>query len=331
MLPDMPQNEPRVPRAEFRNIHGILLLDKPLGLSSNKALQVAKRLFRARKAGHTGSLDPLATGLLPLCFGEATKIAGLLLGSRKAYLAEACLGVVTASGDAEGEVLERNAVPVLDEAVVDAAMQAFRGRITQIPPVYSALKQGGVPLYKRVRRGEHVEAPPRQVDIHAFDLLELHGEYLRVSVECGSGTYIRSLLADLGRVLGCGAHLTALRRTWVEPFRIPQMHDLEALRVLHDDGDQAALDACLLPIDAGLQGLPAIHLDAVQSLLATQGRPIANPAPSGLSRLYAADGRLLALAESDGQGLLRVQRGFNLPPIRERLEAGPLLSDPKPS
>ncbi len=308
----MSRKEPRTPRPEPRNISGIVLLDKPLGDSSNRALQRVKRLFRARKAGHTGSLDPLATGMLPVCLGEATKIAGLLLGAHKAYVAEAQLGVVTSTGDAEGEVLARSEVPALDHAGIERAMTAFRGRIRQVPPVYSALKQGGVPLYKRARRGEEVTVPPREVDIFRFELLELSADRLRVEVECGSGTYIRSLMADLGQALGCGAHLTSLRRTWVDPFKGARMYTLEELEAMAGNGDGHAIDACLLPVDAGLSGMPAIRLDAADSLAVSQGRPVA-VAASGLCRVYADDGRLLALGESDAQGRLAVRRGFNLP------------------
>ena len=304
-----------IPNPQSRQVNGIVLLDKPPGISSNRALQQVKRLFGAKKAGHTGSLDPLATGMLPVCLGEATKIAGLLLGSHKAYRAEAQLGVSTASGDAEGEVTARKPVPQLDRAAVEQAMAAFRGRIRQVPPVYSALKKDGVPLYKRARRGEEVSAPPREVEIFAFDLLQLEGDRLRVSVECGSGTYIRSLLSDLGDALGCGAHVTALRRTWVNPFgEGSSMHPLDQLEARKASGE-AALQECLLPVDAGLTHLPAVRLDEADSLAMAQGKAVARAAP-GLCRVYADDGRLLALAEPDAKGNLRVRRGFNLAPDR---------------
>src|SRR6185437_12143937 len=207
----MARSESRVPRPESRATSGILLLDKPSGISSNRALQQVKRLLGAAKAGHTGSLDPLATGLLPLCFGEATKIAGYLLGARKAYAAECRLGITTDTFDSDGAVLVERAVPTLDDGAIRAELAKLTGHITQVPPVYSALKQGGVPLYKRARRGEAVEAPPREVDVFHFDLLERTGDTLGLHVECGSGTYVKSLVRDLGEALGCGAHLTALR------------------------------------------------------------------------------------------------------------------------
>ena len=200
------------PGVRFRPLDGILLLDKPAGMSSNAALQAARRLFRAEKGGHTGSLDPLATGLLPLCFGEATKLAGLLLGADKAYEAGIILGTTTDTDDAEGEVLLQRPVPALDRSTLDTALAALTGTLRQRAPVYSALKQGGEPLYARARRGEAIEAPVREVVVHAIDLLEAGPAHLRLQVTCGSGTYIRSLARDLGETLGCGAHIGSLRR-----------------------------------------------------------------------------------------------------------------------
>ena len=211
----------------FRDVDGIVLFDKPQGLSSNQALQRVRHLFGARKAGHTGSLDPLATGLLPICLGEATKIAGYLLGSRKAYVAECVLGTTTNTDDAEGEILSTRAVPATID--IEAALQTLRGRIRQTPPKFAAIKVGGVALYKRARRGEDVLPPSRDVDVYRLDLLGRDGDRLRLDVECGSGTYVRSLVRDLGEKLGCGAHLTALRRVWVDPFRDPVMVTLDEL------------------------------------------------------------------------------------------------------
>ena len=300
--------------SRFRALHGILLLDKPLGLSSNQALQAARRLLRAAKGGHTGALDPLATGLLPLCFGEGTKIAGMLLGSRKAYLAECRLGAITATADLEGEVIERRPVPALDAATLERALATLRGHIVQVPPVYSALKLGGEPLYVKARRGEPVQAPPREVQIHRLELLADEGDCLRLLIECGSGTYIRSLAVDLGERLGCGAHLTALRRLWVEPFREPSMVTLAELERAAGQGE-AALEALLLPLSAALADLPALALDAPQALAVTQGRQIPWPGTLGQGRsaAFAPDGRLLALIEPDPAGRVRIVRGFNLP------------------
>ncbi|MBL8298536.1 MAG: tRNA pseudouridine(55) synthase TruB [Rhodanobacteraceae bacterium] len=298
----------------WRDVHGILLLDKPRGLSSNQALQKARRLFLAAKGGHTGSLDPLATGLLPLCFGEATKIAGYLLGAAKAYMAEVQLGVTTTTADAEGDILERRAVPPLTPALVEAALAPLRGRIVQVPPVYSAIKLGGVPLYKRARDGEDVAAAPREVDVHRLEPLRHEGDTLLLAVECGSGTYVRSLARDLGAALGCGAHLTALRRTWVDPFREPRMHTLDELEALLLSQGREALDALLLETDAGLSALPLRQVDAVQAQRLLQGQPVRDLGEAvALCRVQDAAGRLLALGEVDAVGVLRVRRGLNLP------------------
>lgn len=299
------------PKPSPRSVSGILLLDKPAGITSNRALQVAKRLFRADKAGHTGSLDPLATGLLPICFGEATKVAGYLLGSRKAYEAECRLGITTDTEDAEGVVVRERAVPALDDETIRVQLAKLTGRITQIPPVYSALKQQGVALYTRARRGEEVSAPPREVDIHRFDLLEQAGaDRLRLHVECGSGTYIRALVRDLGEALGCGAHLTALRRVWVEPFRQPRMFTPEQLEAIHAEKGPAGLDECLLPLEAGLADWPVLPTGSADLDALAHGRRIATQAAPGRYRAQSAEGRLLALVEADGREA-RVIRGFS--------------------
>lgn len=301
-------------RQGLRDLHGILLLDKPLGMSSNQALQAARRLLRATKGGHTGALDPLATGLLPLCFGEATKIAGMLLGSRKAYLADCRLGVTTTTADLEGETVQQRPVPTLDGATIEQALATLRGRITQVPPAYSALKQGGEPLYVKARRGESVEAPPREVEIHRLELGAHEGDRLRLLVECGSGTYIRSLAVDLGERLGCGAHLTALRRLWVEPFRQPAMVTLAGLEQAAGQGAEVA-EALLLPLAAGLADLPTLALDAPQAFAVTRGQQIPWPGSldQGRSAAFDPEGRLLALVEPDPAGRVRIVRGFNLP------------------
>lgn len=298
----------------MRDLHGILLLDKPLGMSSNQALQAARQLLRAAKGGHTGALDPLATGLLPLCFGEGTKLAGMLLGSRKAYFAECRLGTITTTADLEGDVVEQRPVPTLDPPSIEQALATLRGRIMQVPPVYSAIKQGGERLYVKARRGENVDVPPREVDIHRLEVLGHEGDRLRLLVECGSGTYVRSLAVDLGERLGCGAHLTALRRLWVEPFREPAMVTLAELEQAVGQGEDA-LDALLLPLSAGLAHLPALGLDEPQALAVAMGQQIPWPgAPDlGRSAAFAPDGRLLALVEPDPLGRVRIIRGFNLP------------------
>lgn len=301
-------------RIRFRDLHGIVLLDKPLGLSSNEALQVVRKgIFRAEKGGHTGALDPLATGLLPLCFGEATKLAGMLLGSRKAYLAECKLGATTSTADLEGEVVQVRPVPELSEADIEAALTKLRGRITQVPPMYSAIKLDGEPLYVKARRGEAVDVPSREVDVYRLELVRRSEDTLTLYVECGSGTYVRSLAVDLGEGLGCGAHLTALRRLWVDPFREPAMVTVEQLEAAAGQGDDALL-ALLLPVSAGLEGLPALRLDAERTLAVSQGQQIpVDPALSGQYAVFGEDGRLLILGEAV-DGKLRIVRGFNLPP-----------------
>ncbi|GAB1595937.1 tRNA pseudouridine(55) synthase TruB [Lysobacter claricitrinus] len=317
-------------KTRFRRLDGILLLDKPAGMSSNQALQRVRHLFRAEKGGHTGSLDPLATGLLPVCFGEATKIAGLLLGARKAYETVARLGVTTDTDDADGAVLRERPVPPLDDAAIEAAMSAFQGRIRQRAPIYSALKQGGEPMYARARRGETVEAPERDVDVASFRLLERTGDGLRLAVECGSGTYVRSLVRDLGETLGCGAHVAVLRRVWVDPFRSPRMWTLDALQALAADGE-AALDGCLISIENALAHRPHIALDADecrrfgygQSIELSQAAVAGVPAVSTTAASSAAAhgdadllvvtgaaGRVLGLANIEGQRL-RPQRLFS--------------------
>lgn len=301
----------RRPRTQFRPLHGILLLDKPQGMSSNTTLQRARHIFRAAKAGHTGSLDPLATGLLPLCFGEATKIAGLLLKSRKAYRTTAQLGVTTTTDDAEGEVLRERAVPSLDKASMNTALGPLCGAIMQVPPVYSALKRDGVPLYRRARRGEDLEVPARAAQVDEFRLLRHSGTTLDLQIVCGSGTYVRSLVRDLGEALGCGAHVTQLRRLWVEPFMEPVMHSLDELQQLAET-DPAALDALLLPLEAGLVGYPQMQIDDATVRRLAHGQ-VANVAADLVGDCVAIDSRGLAraLVHRSANGDVRVLRGFN--------------------
>lgn len=301
------------PRTIFRKLDGILLLDKPPGLSSNQALQRVRHLFRAEKAGHTGSLDPLATGLLPVCFGEATKIAGLLLGSRKAYETTAELGLTTDSDDADGAPLLRREVPAnLDDAMIEAVLAPLRGAIRQRAPIYSALKQGGEPLYAKARRGETIEAPERDVVVHELRLLDREGNRLRLHVECGSGTYVRSLVRDLGERLGCGAHVSTLRRLWVDPFTAPRMYGLEELQALVDGQGEVALEACLLPIEAGLGGFPGVVVDSAQAHRLGQGQRmrIEGALPAELVAIHDETGRVLGLGEVDAGGTLVPKRLF---------------------
>ena len=245
-------------RVQRRPVHGVLLLDKPLGLSSNQALQKAKWLLRAEKAGHTGTLDPLATGVLPLCFGAATKFSGLHLDADKTYEATLQLGVTTTTGDAEGEVIERRAVPAITPEQLEAVRQRFLGRITQVPPMHSALKKDGKALYEYARAGIEVERAPREVEIHALNLalaqVDQAQAAIKIEVTCSKGTYIRTLGEDIGQALGCGGHLTRLRRTATGPFVAAQCTTLPALEAL-DDHERLALlppAGALLPDDTAV-------------------------------------------------------------------------------
>lgn len=299
-------------RINFRRLDGILLLDKPTGMSSNAALQIARRLYRAEKGGHTGSLDPLATGLLPLCFGEATKIAGLLLGSAKAYDAEVVLGQTTDTDDSDGTVLRERPVPAISAAELEAALAPLKGRILQRAPIYSALKQGGEPLYVKARRGDVIEAPEREVHVHAIEVLDQQPGRLRLRVTCGSGTYIRSLARDLGETLGCGAHIAGLRRLWVDPFRDAPMVTLDTLRALADQGDEAGMEALLLPLGAGLADYPRVTLDDEQARRFCVGQRLRNADwAQGVVAVYGPDEAIQGLGQVDDTGLLAPQRRFN--------------------
>lgn len=304
-----PAAQPRV-RRERRDVHGILLLDKPAGLSSNAALQVVRGVFAARKAGHGGSLDPLATGLLPCLLGEATKVSGLLLDAGKRYRFTAKLGVTTTTGDAEGEVLAERPVPAFDVTSIEAVFARFRGPLTQVPPMHSALKRDGRPLYELARQGIEVERAARDICIHELRLLDITADGFSAEVACSKGTYIRVLAEDIGAALGCGAHLSALRRTGVEPWDAAHMVTLDALRALADD--RAALDACLLPLDSALAGWPAVELgdEAAQGFV--HGNPVrvaALPAAADL-RVYGY-GRLLGIGCPTGDGRVAPRRVLN--------------------
>jgi tRNA pseudouridine55 synthase len=286
-------------------VDGVMLLDKPSGLTSNSALQRVRRLLGAAKAGHTGTLDPLASGLLPLTFGEATKFSSDLLDAAKTYEAEIALGLTTSTGDGEGEVIASHPVDVTPETI-DAALQRLRGTVDQVPPMYSALKRDGRPLYAYARAGIDVERAPRAVTIHRLELVEHIGERLRVVVECSKGTYVRVLAEDIGRALGCGAHLAALRRTHVGDLSLDQavtLADLEA-------ADAAARRARLLPPDTLIASLPCVDLDAVLADRFTQGQRLAlGPGnPHGRVRVVGPRARLLGTAQIDEHGLLAPQR-----------------------
>lgn len=300
-------------RLPTREVHGIVLLDKPLGLSSNQALQKVRSLYNATKAGHTGALDPLATGLLPICLGEATKIAGLLLTEAKAYRTRVQLGADTETDDAEGQIVRQRPVPPLTRDAVESALAQFTGCIRQVPPRYSALKREGEPLYLRARRGEVFEVPAREVEVMRIDLLGLGPDWLELDVACGSGTYIRSLARDIGDALGCGGHVATLRRLWVDPFRVPVMHTLEQLGEIAGQGD-AALDALLLPIQAGLARWRQVALDATQEQILRHGQRPRADAAAGPVLAMSVDGTAIGLAEVLADGTLAARRLFQ--PLR---------------
>jgi tRNA pseudouridine55 synthase len=283
-------------------IDGALLLDKPLGLTSNAALQKAKRLFGADKAGHAGTLDPLASGLLMVLFGEATKFAGPLLDADKEYLATLRLGQRTLTGDAEGPVLESRPVNVTEESL-RPVLQRFRGEIEQVPPMHSALKHQGTPLYRLARRGEEVVRAPRRVRISVLELTALEGTTLRLRVVCTKGTYIRVLAEDIGGALGCGAHLAGLRRTASGRFRIDQAATLEAL------ADPAERQRRLLALPALLEGLPHAELGAAEETRLRQGQTLEiSGLQPGLCAVVRPDGAVIGLASADGEGTLRPLR-----------------------
>lgn len=293
-----------------RNVNGILLLDKPVGMSSNEALQVVKRLFQARKAGHTGSLDPLASGLLPICFGEATKASGFLLDADKYYRVRCKLGEQTSTGDAEGEVIERRPVPDLDAAALEAVFARFRGEIEQIPPMYSAVKHQGQRLYKLARQGVEVAREPRRIVIHELTLLGLDLPYFDIDVRCTKGTYIRTLAEDIGTALGCGAHVADLRRLGVGPYDQAGMVDLDTLKAGYQGDSFATLDAHLFPIESALTQWPDVRLSPDAAFYLRQGQPVVVPhAPtSGWVRLYAGDRQFLGMGEILDDGRVAPKR-----------------------
>ena len=320
------QKQRRSPRPPWRDVHGIVVVDKPVGLTSNAVLQQVRRAYQARKAGHTGSLDPMASGVLPLCFGEATKLSGLLLDSAKTYEVIGRLGTRTDTGDADGEVVETAAVPAVDDAALDEALEDFRGDIEQVPPMYSALKHEGRRLYELARRGETIERPPRRVTIHRLERLAWETPDLRLRVACSKGTYIRTLVEDIGTALGTCAHVVELRRVAAGPFGIADTTGLDALT--DPAADAAWLAERLLPVDAGVPGLPMIKLDGADADRLRHGQPVplagdepgsrndpGRVAASGLVRVYGPGDAFLGLGVADGEGRLAPKRLFNLPPV----------------
>ena len=287
----------------FRDINGILLLNKPLGLSSNKALQAARNIFKANKAGHTGSLDPLATGLLPICFGEATKYSSFLLDSSKSYRATCKLGITTTTGDAEGDILEQKTVDV-NRAQIESVIAQFTGKIQQIPPMHSAVKHQGERLYVLARKGLEVERQSREITIYNLELLSFEDDRVDLAIHCSKGTYIRTLVEDIGKTLGCGAYLTSLHRTGVQPFWDETSYTLDNLREISQQGLEA-LDQCLLPIEHILMDWPKIELDSDLTYYLLQGQPVQIPQSptSGYVRLIDGEKGFIGLGfiQSDGR------------------------------
>jgi tRNA pseudouridine55 synthase len=293
----------------LRRVNGILLLDKPVGLTSNGALQEVKKLFAARKAGHTGSLDPLATGLLPLCFGEATKVSGFLLDADKHYQVTCKFGEQTTTGDAEGEVIKQRPLGGLNEQQLLKALEGFRGDIEQIPPMYSALKHKGERLYKLARQGVEVEREARQVTIFELELVSFKSPVAELRVHCSKGTYVRTLVEDIGELLGCGAHVIGLRRNGVGPFDDTNMIDMEGLQAVAAEG-QHALDKLLLPMESGLTQWPDVRLTGDAAFYLRQGQPVLVPkAPTtGWVRLYEGESRFLGMGEILDDGRVAPRR-----------------------
>ena len=298
-------------RARGRAVNGILVLDKPVGMGSNEVLQRVKRLYRARKAGHTGSLDRLASGLLPICFGEATKLSGYLLNADKHYVATFQLGVTTSTGDAEGEVVSRRPVPELADSTIDRAVARFRGEIEQIPPMHSALKHKGKRLYQLAHEGIVVERQPRPITIHRFDVLRVDGERIDVEVLCSKGTYIRTLAEDLGEVLGCGASVAALRRVGAGPFEAAAMIELTAVESLADAG-RDALDAVLRPMEAAVSQWPGVRLPEGVAFYLRKGQPVLVPhSPTeGWVRIHSEGAGFIGVGEVLDDGRIAPRRLF---------------------
>jgi len=292
-----------------RDVQGILLLDKPRGISSNAALQQVKRIFRASKAGHTGSLDPLADGLLPICFGAATKISAYLLDANKRYRVKVKLGVTTTTADAEGEAVETRSTENITEQDISAVLNDFVGEIQQLPPMYSALKHNGERLYKLARQGIEVEREPRAVTIYEITLLSVDLPEFELDVKCSKGTYIRTLAEDIGEQLGCGAHVSALRRTEVGPFSTDGMVDAATIEKIAEEGLDS-LDQLLLPIDTAVADWPEIQLSADAAYYIRQGQPVLIPkAPAdGWVRLYAEQTHFMGVGQIQDDGKVAPKR-----------------------
>ena len=298
------------PRKRGRDIHGVFLLDKPQGMSSNDIMQKVKRIFQVNKAGHTGALDPLATGMLPICLGEATKFSQFLLDADKRYLVTAKLGERTDTSDAEGQIVETRDVNVKTPEIL-TALEQFHGDILQVPTMFSALKHNGKPLYEYARQGITVEREARPITIFELNFIEYNVPYLTLEVHCSKGTYIRTLVDDLGESLGCGAHVTMLRRTAVADYPTEKMLDWNALQALAEPQDLALLDALLLPMDTAVAKLPALTLNENQTQGIGFGQRIKFDNPNRLQgqvRLFSHENRFLGVAVIDENNVIRPQR-----------------------
>jgi len=298
-----PRNRATGNRVAWRDVDGILLLDKPTGLTSNAALQRARRLFRARKAGHTGSLDPLASGLLPVCFGQATKVSGMLLDADKTYRVTAALGTATSTGDAEGETARTAPVPALDLHRAQAACDSFLGAIQQVPPMYSALKHEGRRLYELARQGIEVRREPREVHIHELRVTGWDGQQLSFDVRCSKGTYVRTLVEDIAASLGTVGHVVALRRVQLGRFRDERLWTLGELADLAREGGDEALDAALLSPDVALDHWPAVTLGESEQAYVLRGQAVFVAGPRGARvRMYGPGGLFLGVGQMTPEG-----------------------------
>lgn len=283
----------------LKNIDGIFLLNKPLDMTSNFALQRVKRLFGAKKAGHTGSLDPLATGMLPICFGEATKFSQFLLDSDKCYQVTAKLGEKTTTGDAEGEIISTRSIPALSRANLDPILRTFLGAQQQIPPMYSAIKFQGKPLYELARKGIEIERQPRPIYIHQLDLLDFNEESLTLLIHCSKGTYVRTLVEDIGEMLGCGAHVSLLHRSMVFPYKQANMITLSDLEETQRQQGNDSLKQFLLPVETAVECFPEIKLSTSALFYIKTGQPVMvpNSPTQGFVRLFSQDAHFVGVGE----------------------------------
>jgi len=282
-----------------RNLDGILLLDKPTGISSNGALQIAKRLFKAKKAGHSGSLDPIASGLLPIFFGESTKFSQFLLEADKHYKVTAKLGIRTNTGDSEGSAISTRPVGAYSEAEIEAVLVTLRGSIDQMPPMFSAIKYKGQPLYKLARQGIEIERAPRQICVYTLTVIEYEGDMLSLYIKASKGTYVRTIVDDIGEALGCGAHVVTLRRVGAGPYTEEQMIPMSVIESLSEQEDWTQLDACLLPLDSSVATWPELILSEASAFYLLQGQPVMVPyAPmAGWVRLLLKNNRFVGVGE----------------------------------